>query len=147
MEKFGYYSTLKAKNLATFSYFLEIDITVRKEFPVTSIPNIDKFYEDTEFTDFHLHATDGNVPMHKALLAANSDVFKAMLNGEWKEKGEGQINIEGVTVKTLQHLKDYMYLGVLPDEGLESLLVVAARYLMDKLKADCIIGIFVVNIL
>ncbi|XP_048005767.1 uncharacterized protein LOC125241363 [Leguminivora glycinivorella] len=138
-ERHGYDDSFRARGLDIYLYFFEIDITVQKQFPRASIPNINKLYEDTEFADFQLHAADGNVPMHKAYLAANSDVFKAMVKGEWKEKGEGQINIEGVTVKTLQHLKDYMYLGMLPDEDpeLKSLLVVAARYLMDNLKADC----------
>ncbi|XP_047984890.1 uncharacterized protein LOC125225293 [Leguminivora glycinivorella] len=140
MKRIGCHSCINVNGKKTFIYLIDVDITIYKQFPAVSIPNIDKLYEDTEFTDFQLHAADGNVPMHKALLAANSNVFKAMMNGEWKEKGQGQINIEGVTVKTLQHIKDYMYLAMLPDEALEleSLLVVAARYLIDKLKADCI---------
>lgn len=98
-----------------------------------------KLYEDDEFTDFQLHVADGTVAVHKSVLAIHSDVFKTMLRGkEWDETKQSTIDLAGVTLQTVQHLKSYMYLGTLPDEGLEDLLVLAALYMMENLKADCI---------
>ncbi|XP_063540456.1 uncharacterized protein LOC134749455 [Cydia strobilella] len=96
------------------------------------------FYNDIDFTDFNLSALDGSVAVHRAYLAAHSDVFRAMLRKEWKEATEGCVQIEGVTRQTLQHLKDYMYLRTLPDKGLEPLLLLASYYLMDDLKEQCV---------
>ncbi|XP_063386249.1 uncharacterized protein LOC134672282 [Cydia fagiglandana] len=96
------------------------------------------FYNDIDFTDFNLSALDGSVAVHRAYLAAHSDVFRAMLRNEWKEATEGCVQMEGVTRQTLQHLKDYMYLHTLPEEGLEPLLLLASYYLMDDLKEQCV---------
>ncbi|XP_047997089.1 protein roadkill-like [Leguminivora glycinivorella] len=97
-----------------------------------------KLYDDVDFTDFNLSAGGGTVPVHKALLAIQSDVFRAMLTREWKEKTEGNIQMEGVTLQTLQHFKDFMYLRTLPGEGLKALLLFASYYLIDNLKAECV---------
>ncbi|XP_063540335.1 uncharacterized protein LOC134749346 [Cydia strobilella] len=97
-----------------------------------------KIYDDVDFTDFNLSAADGSVAVHRTYLAAHSDVFRAMLRKEWKEATEGCVQIEGVTRQTLQHLKDYMYLRTLPNEGLEPLLLLGSYYLMDDLKEQCV---------
>ncbi|XP_063386241.1 uncharacterized protein LOC134672273 [Cydia fagiglandana] len=98
-----------------------------------------KLYNDVDFTDFILSAGDGSVAVHRAHLAAHSDVFQAMLTKEWKETTEGRIQIEGVSLKTLQHFKEFIYLHTLPDgDGLKSLLLLASYYLIDDLKAECI---------
>ncbi|XP_063540234.1 uncharacterized protein LOC134749270 isoform X2 [Cydia strobilella] len=97
-----------------------------------------KLYNDVEFTDFNLGSNNGSVAVHRAHLAAHSDVFKAMLSREWKETTEGKVQIKGVTLQTLQHLKQYMYLGTLPEKGLQPLLLIASYYLIEDLKAECI---------
>ncbi|XP_063368742.1 protein roadkill-like [Cydia amplana] len=97
-----------------------------------------KLYEDTDFTDFNLSTPDGSVAVHKACLAAHSDVFKRMLSGEWQETEEGQITLEGVTLETLQHLKEYIYMGRLPNDGLRPLLLLARCYLIEDLQERCI---------
>lgn len=97
-----------------------------------------KLYNDVDFTDFNLGSDNGSVAVHRAHLAAHSDVFKAMLSREWKETTEGKVQIKGVTLQTLQHLKQYMYLGTLPEEGLLPLLLIASYYLIEDLKAECI---------
>ncbi|XP_063386224.1 uncharacterized protein LOC134672256 [Cydia fagiglandana] len=99
---------------------------------------LSKLYADSDFTDFHLATSDGSVPVHKAYMAAHSDVFKAMLNNEWKETVNGEITMKGVTVKTLQQLKEYMYLGIVPEDGLRPLLLIARCYLMEDLEKHCI---------
>ncbi|XP_047997410.1 uncharacterized protein LOC125235004 [Leguminivora glycinivorella] len=97
-----------------------------------------KIYNDADFTDFNLTAPEGSIAVHRVILAAYSDVFRAMLSHEWKETMEGRIEIEGVTLQTLQYLKQYMYLRKLPNDGLKPLLLLASYYLIDDLKADCL---------
>lgn len=64
---------------------------------------------------------------------------KQCLPESGKETTEGRIQIEGVSLKTLQDLKEFMYLHTLPDgDGLKSLLLIASYYLIDELKAECI---------
>lgn len=43
-----------------------------------------KLYNDVDFTDFNLSAGDGTVAVHRAHLAAHSNVFQAMLTRERK---------------------------------------------------------------
>ncbi|XP_063386221.1 uncharacterized protein LOC134672252 [Cydia fagiglandana] len=94
----------------------------------------------TEFTDFYLSTGEGEerVAVHKAFLIAHSDVFKAMLRGKWKETDHDEIKIQGVTIETLQQLKDYMYMGSVPEVGLRPLLLVARTYMMEDLEKHCI---------
>ncbi|XP_063368705.1 uncharacterized protein LOC134657083 [Cydia amplana] len=126
----------RAHDITATCYIIEINVTVQAIIPTGFLPR-KELYEDTESMDFQLHTKDGTVAVHKAVLFLHSDMFKMMLTNNWKESNEGQINMDGITVQTLKHLKDYMYLGILPEEGLEPLLQVAAHYFMDKLRADC----------
>ncbi|XP_063386252.1 uncharacterized protein LOC134672285 [Cydia fagiglandana] len=111
-----------------------INITLIEE-KCFNAPNI---YEDDDFTDFHLSTAEGRVAVHRVHLATHSEVFKTMLGHEWKETAEGNIQVEGVTLQTLKHLKQYIYLGTLPDDGLRQLLLIARYYLIDNLKSACI---------
>ncbi|XP_063540510.1 uncharacterized protein LOC134749499 [Cydia strobilella] len=97
-----------------------------------------ELYTDTEFTDFYLSTGEDKVAVHKAFLIAHSDVFKAMLRGKWKETDHDEIKIQGATVETLQQLKDYMYMGTVPEVGLRPLLLVARTYMMEDLEKHCI---------
>lgn len=117
-------------------YRLEVDIGVC----VLESPLL-KLYNDNVFTDFHLSSSEGSIAVHKACLAAHSDMFRTMFGGEWKETVESRVEPNGVTLQTLQHLKDYLYLGSLPEQGLRELLLLAMWYMIDSLKAQCIISL------
>ncbi|XP_063366849.1 uncharacterized protein LOC134655328 [Cydia amplana] len=98
-----------------------------------------KLYEDNDFTD--LCAGEDKIAVHKNFLVAHSDVFKAMLSGPWKEAAEGKVNVEGVTIKVLERLKNYMYNGDVfytDDEELRTLLLLARYYLIEDLQKQCI---------
>ncbi|XP_063386225.1 kelch-like protein 24 [Cydia fagiglandana] len=119
------------------AFGFHLDVTI-KAFKVEATI-YKKLCDDTEFTDFQLTTTDGSLAIHKAILAAHSDVFKAMLCREWKETNEGRIQMSGVSLQTLQHLKDYMYMGTLPaDELLLPLLSIASCYMITELRNECI---------
>lgn len=133
-KEFGKKSTCDSDFLNIATHVLDINITACKVHESFIV----KLYNDVYFTDFKLSTVEGSVAVHRSCLAACSDVFQAMLSREWKETSEGRIEIEGVTLRTLQHLKDYMYLSTLPEDGLEQLLKLASYYLIDSLKTECV---------
>ncbi|XP_063549154.1 uncharacterized protein LOC134756258 [Cydia strobilella] len=124
-----------------YTYTIVLNITAHAVSSLTSYVN-NQLYEDTEFTDFQLTTSDTDtvqtVAVHKAVLVVHSYTFKAMLRKSWKETEENSMKLDGTTLQTLQDLKQYMYLGTLPNEGLEPLLIIATRYMMEKLETDCI---------
>ncbi|XP_048003185.1 uncharacterized protein LOC125239615 [Leguminivora glycinivorella] len=130
--------TSVCKNEKVFLYTFDINFTVDVSTQEDLLNVYSELYQEIEFTDFKLRATDGTVPVHKSILFIHSEMFRAMLKGQWRETGEASIDMVGVTVQTLQHLKEYMYLGTIPNTGLEPLLLLARRCLMDKLAAGCI---------
>ncbi|XP_063390927.1 uncharacterized protein LOC134676468 [Cydia fagiglandana] len=123
-----------------YLYTIEVIIAVHVIMPTSiTLSTLNKeLYKDTKSMDFNLQATDGTVPMHKSILFVHSQMFRTMLQGQWKETEQDSIQMPGETVQTLQHLKDYMYLGTIPEQGLEALLLLAKRCLMDNLVTLCI---------
>ncbi|XP_063386223.1 uncharacterized protein LOC134672254 [Cydia fagiglandana] len=138
LPKLSYRTTNWAKPAPNDVFVFHIDVTISAFKVEATIYK--KLCDDTEFTDFQLTTSDGSVAVHKAHLAALSDVFKAMLcRREWKETNEGHIQMSGVSLQTLQHLKDYMYMGTLPaDELLLPLLSIASCYMITELRNECI---------
>ncbi|XP_063371611.1 uncharacterized protein LOC134659833 [Cydia amplana] len=119
-------------------YTIEVIIAVHVIMPTSITLSTKELYKDTKSMDFNLQATDGTVPVHKSILFVHSQMFRTMLQGQWKETEQDSIKMPGETAQTLQHLKDYMYLGTIPEEGLEPLLLLAKRCLMDNLVTLCI---------
>ncbi|XP_026319271.1 uncharacterized protein LOC113229806 [Hyposmocoma kahamanoa] len=93
---------------------------------------------DTSLTDFELRCEQGSVPVHRVVLAISSPVLKTFLEGENNWLENSWYRFAKTDLSTLQHLKDYIYMGVLPDDGLENLLLLASCYMMDDLKNECI---------
>ncbi|KAI5634749.1 BTB/POZ domain-containing protein [Phthorimaea operculella] len=80
----------------------------------------------------------GSISVHKAVLAASSDVLKTMLCGDWKEKETGHVSIPCISKQTLEHFKAYLYLRSMPDDGFQELLLLASYYMMPELEKKCI---------
>lgn len=96
---------------------------------------------DKFFYDIFL-VSDGNVPgnvaMHRAVLYAHSRMFKKMLRGELKDAKDIRIKIKDACHQTLLDLREYLYLGILPDKDLVLLMEVARDYRFENLLADCV---------
>ncbi|XP_068620442.1 kelch-like protein 3 [Battus philenor] len=95
-------------------------------------------HADTELTDFELRGEDGAVRVHRVALAAASPVLRRMLSGSWRETSTGHVDVPGTSARSLQHLKDYIYLQVLPDDGVEQILLLASYYMMPCLEQVCV---------
>ncbi|CAH0401161.1 unnamed protein product [Chilo suppressalis] len=113
------------------------DVTVHMDI-VPSASSFAMLHEDTELTDFELRGEDGSIRMHRAVLAAASPVLRRMLGGTWREAAEGHVDVPGTSRATLQNLKDYIYLHILPNVGLEQLLLLASYYMMLDLEQKCV---------
>lgn len=93
--------------------------------------------------DIILTCGEERVPVHKAVLAAKSDAFAAMLEHEdTLESQTGRIQIEDMDPGCLIEFVRCIYLDNyssmdLPTEVIESLLVAADKYLIDELKNKC----------
>lgn len=98
-------------------------------------------YSDTSLTDFELRCENGSIPVHKVALAVASPVLKTFLESKNNWLEHSFYKFSETDLSTLQHLKDYIYLDVLPKEGLENLLLLASCYMMDELKHQCILEI------
>ncbi|XP_047986932.1 uncharacterized protein LOC125226843 isoform X2 [Leguminivora glycinivorella] len=129
----GYKKVILKKEQFTVSTDLEINLSVIQKEPVTFA----KLYDDTILTDFQLSTAEGSVAVHKVCLAAHSDIFKTMFNGPWKDVSNGPVG-SAVTLSSLQHFKEYVYLGKLPDEkeNLQHLLLLSLLYSMEALKSE-----------
>jgi len=51
--------------------------------------------------------------VHKILLAATSDYFRAMLLSPTKESQENTVDMKGLSASALQHMIDFIYTGQL----------------------------------
>lgn len=116
-----------------YTFDIEINMDV-----VPSSSSFASLHGDIELTDIELRGEDGSVRIHRAVLATSSPVLRRMLAGTWRETAEGHVDVAGTSKATLQHLKDYVYLHILPDSGLEQLLLLASYYIMPDLEQKCV---------
>ncbi|KAF8024880.1 hypothetical protein BT93_F1896 [Corymbia citriodora subsp. variegata] len=98
------------------------------------------------FTDVVLvAAVDGceggpsmTVPVHSAILASQSPVFKAMLENDMEESQSGTIRISDASYDALQAFVNFLSVEALLDEQMAyELLVLAEMYQVEHLKAYC----------
>ncbi|KAI5640163.1 BTB/POZ domain-containing protein [Phthorimaea operculella] len=134
-SKYGGWQMIQEFKSWNCSYYLDVSMEVDTE-DTTGIFN--SLYDDTSLTDFELCGDGGSVSVHKAVLAASSDVLKTMLCGDWKENKTGHVSIPGISKQTLEHFKSYLYLRKMPDNGFQELLLLASYYMMPGLEQKCI---------
>lgn len=114
-----------------------LDINVQMEI-ASHVNSFASLHDDEELTDFEMRGEDGSVNVHKVVLASASPVLRRMLCGKWRETAEGHVDIPGASKETLQNLKNYVYCHILPDKGLEQLLLLASYYMMPALEQKCV---------
>ena len=73
--------------------------------------------------------------VHKAILVARSDVFRAMFLSGMKETAEGQVVIKDVDEKALEEVIYFLYTGKLSGKefGVKSLCYAADKYELESL--------------
>lgn len=100
-----------------------------------------KFYENKADTDFVLKVDKGQFPVHRAVLAARSEVFAAMFRHGTSESDSGETNIQDVSADTMTNVLHYIYSGKirgLTSDSAVSIFIAADKYALLKLRQDCL---------
>lgn len=89
-------------------------------------------FTDPIGSDFVIESADGvKFQIHKVILAAHSEVFKAMLKGETAESQNSYVKLVDVGGDDLRYMLEYIYTGTVTDVeniNFASLLMLADRY-------------------
>nr|XP_042911918.1 uncharacterized protein LOC107442463 isoform X2 [Parasteatoda tepidariorum] len=99
-----------------------------------------KLLKNETFTDVTLKSENVIMPAHKALLAARSPVFSAMLHIDMLESQSGTIYLSDVDVETLKLFLEYIYTDTVEMNGHENvikLMIIADKYQVIPLKEGC----------
>ncbi|XP_059171595.1 calicin-like [Physella acuta] len=80
----------------------------------TVLKNTEKLLLDNIFLDFTVKVDDVSLPCHRIFLAASSHFFRALLMTDMKEAKESCVTINGISLKTFQHILKSMYTGKVP---------------------------------
>jgi len=85
--------------------------------------------------DFTILIGERAFPVHKVIMAANSDYFKQMFLIEMREREENRVTIEGVDPYIMELVIDYCYTQEisLNDENYQVVLSAASRFMMKSL--------------
>src|SRR5690348_16345967 len=62
-------------------------------------------------SDITFSVEDKTFHLHRTVLAARSEWFRAMLSGEWKEKTSSEISFSSVTSDVFGCVMEYLYTG------------------------------------
>jgi speckle-type POZ protein len=103
---------------------------------------LEELFDDMSFSDVIFKVGGSEFPAHKIILAARSEVFKAMFQHATKEKSTNHVEIDDTEPEIFKELLRFIYSGRLTSATMEKmavgLLVVADKYLLTELKAACV---------
>ena len=134
-----------AQTLTVTALFIPLDTTEEEKSilraPQWCLKTFSDLLDDSSTHDIILRTSDGGtVSGHRAIIAAGSPVFHAMLYGSMKERNEKEIDLPSVNTRSLQYLLTFMYTGQVkatPDEC-RGLLLAARYFNVVTLEAKCI---------
>ncbi|XP_055925983.1 protein maternal effect lethal 26-like [Argiope bruennichi] len=98
------------------------------------------FYQEEMLCDFTLKVGNENIQAHKAVLAARSPVFKAMLTSNMRENEKNLVEISDLDADTVRCMLTFLYsdtTGDLDWEAARKLYFAADKYEIRKLKRIC----------
>lgn len=100
-----------------------------------------KLLTDNVLTDFTIKVQDKSIQVHKAILAARSPVFAAMLQHvDTNEVKTGILEIKDVEYNVVREMLTFIYCGKSSSELNEiasDLLIAADKYRLEELKSHC----------
>jgi len=106
------------------------------------LDRIHNMFETGEGSDFIIECEGKQFHVHKFLLMAHSEVFRAMFTHEdTMESIEGRVKLTDTNPTAVHHMLTYMYSGSLPDgfadADADSLIEISEKYALDQLKVLC----------
>lgn len=99
-----------------------------------------KYFNNDDLSNFSVECSDGvKIPAHTFVLAANSPVFKAMLEVPMRESEKDSVTIEDIDSDTMLELLRFMYCGEVEniDKIAKELAHAAEKYDVENLKEFC----------
>jgi len=93
-----------------------------------------------DFSDVILCVEGQELEVHKNVLAARSQVFRAMFEHSLTESETGRVDIEDMEYATAKLMLEYIYTGKTPELSVDvatGLLAAGDRYGLDRLKGIC----------
>ena len=91
--------------------------------------------------DIELKVNGATVYAHRSILCANSEYFRCMLKGSYKESGQNRIDVSNAfpDLQALQSIIEYFYIGVLEicDDNYEEILNCACHLLVENVIRHC----------
>lgn len=109
--------------------------------PLPQYSGVKSLLENELFTDVTIKCGDSRFPAHKAILAAQSPVFKSIFVTNMEEKESNTVNITDISATAMPALLTYIYTGTI-SKGMtltlaKELLVVANTYQLYHLLEAC----------
>lgn len=87
------------------------------EYQSSSLGRINNLREYGLYCDFIIVVDGEKLPVHKNIVAANSEYFRAMLSHDTKESIEGTVEIQDVEIKAVRICIAYIYTGIVTFEN------------------------------
>ncbi|XP_077969498.1 kelch-like protein 3 [Styela clava] len=109
------------------------------------LENLNRMRENKMFCDFLIKVGSEEIPVHKNVVSAGSDYFKAMLSHDTKETQAGVVNIKESSPVCVKKCIDFIYTGTgaVADENREELMLVAHMMQLRRLCDG--IAVFLAN--
>jgi len=107
----------------------------------TLIRNMQQLCNQPLFSDVILRVDGEEIQAHRALLATQSPVFKAMFEHEMKESTDGIVDIVDTNPEIFKLFLEYCYTSVLPvmqDKDVGQLVILADKYQVESLTVQCL---------
>ena len=95
--------------------------------------------DDSFGSDLVISCPDGEVKVHRCILAGRSQVFRNLLTSDMEEKSTGIIKIEDFDIQVVRAMVLYMYSATIEDEfdDLVALMKIGNKYFIQALVDDC----------
>lgn len=114
-----------------------VTVSVSRKRPASQESFGSRLWKARRHTDATLKCGASEVHVHKDVLSTASPVFERMWSGNYKEAGEGQVDISDVPFDVVEAMVQFMYTGEIPVNGNTSQLYGAAKkYGLDDLADE-----------
>lgn len=143
-------------SLAAMPGFTELTLSY-SDHPSSLLKSLNLFRQHNHLLcDCALLIEEHRFPIHKAVLAASSEYFRALFTSDLKENGRSEITLNGISAHTFQLVLDFIYTGVVKVDqanitdiyaaadmlGLGGLRDLCQDYLLNQLCSSNCIGIW-----
>ncbi|XP_043288340.1 TD and POZ domain-containing protein 3-like [Venturia canescens] len=107
--------------------------------PTNVLRKMKALFGDKKFCDVTLVFDNEEIPAHKSVLAAHSEVFQAMFSSRMTENEENRVTIVDIDAKLFREFLNYLYTGQVNNlkDSVEEMIMVADKYQVTELKEMC----------